>query len=48
MRRSGQPVTTILNCTVNHVGLKMRKGFVPKRENEPRDLDSGVRHGATL
>jgi len=43
---------TILNCGVNYLGRKMRKGFIPKREMSPnvsiRALDTGQRYEALL
>ena len=44
MRRSVQ----LHHCGVNHLGQKMRKGFIPLTQNEPRGLNSGIGHGATL
>jgi hypothetical protein len=43
---------TILNCGMNHLRTKMRKGFIPKREMSPeisiRASDTGQRYEALL
>jgi hypothetical protein len=43
---------TVLNCDVNHLGQKMGKGFIPKREMIPevsiRVSDTGQRYDALL